>query len=582
MTPGELQGHITTQDVLEGISAPLNHVELVLPRKSQPPLSGPSEDGTHDSGKEEMRINIEKYENGRQRDNIEENDSGAGEENQGHASEADDTNQEDENKAEKRDQEDDSEADESNGGRYSDVEGVNQQDSEGIMSNIANMPEFGKIIGFGDRLPHNPHFPLLFSQAALEAFKQDEVKRRIDVIEKYLGIVSQLGDLVKLDIIDFPIDAFSWGSSYTITHKLLVSTDGHSDTLQVITWSVVAIVDHWQKLYDEVRRECDGENISFMDGEKFYFWAIGCLSSFEQCVAETLWELSTFRTEVHGKTPRLKLMTTQQQDEYLQEIYEQKIEGFDQAYRDLNGIHDQLVKKRDEMKVLRDGLFSASGVMESRQSRILGENVQLLAFITIFFLPLAFSASLWSIPSVSDRYPGLTIPSAAAVIIGFITYFIVFNLNLLISGLRRLFSTPRSFLLARMANERDNSKDDFEGDSQDDPVDSPLRNSTSRGSPVSKSVRNSTNKGSAKKRGYSKLPTDWPAKAKAFEVFPRRDEGSRHSNWLLLFYAIRLLVVNFFDLAIGLLKWLRGIIAPSPQNQGPDTEMANYAVPRAE
>lgn len=30
--------------------------------------------------------------------------------------------------------------------------------------------------------------------------------------------------------------------------------------------------------------------------------------------------------------------------------------------------------------------------MESRLSRILGENVQLLAFVTIFFLPLAFSA----------------------------------------------------------------------------------------------------------------------------------------------------------------------------------------------
>lgn len=30
--------------------------------------------------------------------------------------------------------------------------------------------------------------------------------------------------------------------------------------------------------------------------------------------------------------------------------------------------------------------------MESKQSRILGENVQLLAFVTIFFLPLAFSA----------------------------------------------------------------------------------------------------------------------------------------------------------------------------------------------
>lgn len=36
-------------------------------------------------------------------------------------------------------------------------------------------------------------------------------------------------------------------------------------------------------------------------------------------------------------------------------------------------------------------LFSASAVMESRQSRILSENVKLLTFVSIFFLPLGFS-----------------------------------------------------------------------------------------------------------------------------------------------------------------------------------------------
>jgi hypothetical protein len=47
--------------------------------------------------------------------------------------------------------------------------------------------------------------------------------------------------------------------------------------------------------------------------------------------------------------------------------------------------------------------------MESRQSRILGENVQLLAFVTIFFLPLAFSAvsglynALWASAKISSR-----------------------------------------------------------------------------------------------------------------------------------------------------------------------------------
>lgn len=81
-------------------------------------------------------------------------------------------------------------------------------------------------------------------------------------------------------------------------------TDIYFDAmLQIVTQSVEVIVDHWQKLYGEVCKECDGGNISFMDGEqyvnplyddgalrksKFYFWAIGCLGSFEKSVAETL------------------------------------------------------------------------------------------------------------------------------------------------------------------------------------------------------------------------------------------------------------------------------------------------------
>jgi hypothetical protein len=139
--------------------------------------------------------------------------------------------------------------------------------------------------------------------------------------------------------------------------------------MEVITTAVNLIVDHWQKLYDEVQKECDGENISFMDGEKyvhllyddsnfrrsrFYFWAIGCLSSFEQSVAETLWELSTFQTETREKVERRRGVIAG--SEKVKATYQQAIDDFDQAYKNLDGIRGQLVKKRDEMKVLRDGV----------------------------------------------------------------------------------------------------------------------------------------------------------------------------------------------------------------------------------
>ncbi|KFY93622.1 hypothetical protein V500_03630 [Pseudogymnoascus sp. VKM F-4518 (FW-2643)] len=366
---------------------------------------------------------------------------------------------------------------------------------------------------------------------------------------------------------------FFVGPSMSLDLKFpaLYSDIPYDTMLRVITQSVEIIVDHWQKLYDEVRKECDDGNVSFMDGEKyvhllyddgtfrrsrFHFWAIGCLSSFEQSVAETLWELDRFRTEVDDKSkPGIRVASETQGPK---NIYKQEMEDYDQAKKNLEGIRDQLAKKRDEMKVLRDGLFSASSVMESRQSRILGENVQLLAFVTIFFLPLAFSASLWSIPGVNEKYPGVTIPGAFAAVVGFITYFIVFNLNLLISGLRRLFAVPRGSLLTRMMNDNDDSEDYSKGEPEGESESAYIRVNNSNG----------------------KRPIDWPKIAKAFEVFPRQDEGLRPSNWLLLFYAIRLLVLKAFDLVIGLLAWLRGVIASDPSDQDPDTEKADRAASR--
>jgi hypothetical protein len=161
----------------------------------------------------------------------------------------------------------------------------------------------------------------------------------------------------------------------------LYSDKPYDTIMRVITSSVEIIVDHWQKLYDEVRKECDGGNVSFMDGEQYvhllyddstfqrsrlYFWAIGCLSSLEQSVAETLWELDQFRTEVDDKSEfGIQVASEHQGPKY---AYSQEMKHFDQAYRNLEGIRDQLAKKRDEMKVLRDGVCLQISI--SRHTRL--------------------------------------------------------------------------------------------------------------------------------------------------------------------------------------------------------------------
>lgn len=67
-------------------------------------------------------------------------------------------------------------------------------------------------------------------------------------------------------------------------------------------------------------------------------------------------------------------------------------------------------------------------MIESRAATRLGENVKLLTFVSIFFLPLSFCMALWSI---NDMF---SMSSLAIVtpLVGLSTYIIVFNINSLV------------------------------------------------------------------------------------------------------------------------------------------------------
>lgn len=133
----------------------------------------------------------------------------------------------------------------------------------------------------------------------------------------------------------------------------------------------------------------------------------------------------------------------------------------------LEDIEERLNSQEARAKALRDGvsllsdrevgyklmilkLFNANAVVESRLSTRLAQNVKLLTYVSIFYLPLAFCAvssplyllsfprhtdeykALWAIPNITDtstRTPFII----AAVLIAFVTYMIVFNLNALVA-----------------------------------------------------------------------------------------------------------------------------------------------------
>jgi Mg2+ and Co2+ transporter CorA len=71
----------------------------------------------------------------------------------------------------------------------------------------------------------------------------------------------------------------------------------------------------------------------------------------------------------------------------------------------------------ETVKARRDGLFNASALSETRNSNHLGQNVKLLTYVSIFYLPLAFCAAVWAIPNI-DMSGTKTAFSVTALVLG--------------------------------------------------------------------------------------------------------------------------------------------------------------------
>jgi hypothetical protein len=88
--------------------------------------------------------------------------------------------------------------------------------------------------------------------------------------------------------------------------------------------------------------------------------------------------------------------------------------------------------------------------MESRASTRLGENVKLLTFVSIFFVPLSFCTSLWSI---NDQIMSLSALAITITLVALATYLIVFNLNTLVKLSKTVYREQRVKLIESMSED---------------------------------------------------------------------------------------------------------------------------------
>ena len=197
---------------------------------------------------------------------------------------------------------------------------------------------------------------------------------------------------------------------------------------------------------DSLMQPTEHDNLLFDDGafsrSRKYFWAIECLTEFDDCITDNLtqWELY--------KAARVPIML-----DTLSKLDQVQLSFADRQCEILQNQRESFRQKLAATKALRDALFNASAVIESRASTRLGENVKLLTFVSIFFLPLAFITSLWS---VNDSF-SFTVLIYVIVIVALSTYFIIFNINSLAQGISQIYNVKKKNIVRIMKRDRNGS-----------------------------------------------------------------------------------------------------------------------------
>ncbi|CAF9941909.1 MAG: hypothetical protein ALECFALPRED_009380 [Alectoria fallacina] len=282
----------------------------------------------------------------------------------------------------------------------------------------------------------------------------------------------------------FPMSASSPGRAQALGYSLGRLTQPGAE-LNLIGQGLERIADRWAEFLsyfdyildggDSLMKPAEHDNLLFDDGafsrSRRYFWAIDCLSEFEISITDniTQWELY--------KAARVHSMKD------LPEHDQRQLSFAERQYRVLQNQRESFRQKLASTKALRDALFNASAVIESRASTRLGENVKLLTFVSIFFLPLAFTTSLWS---VNDQF-SMTALIYVVIIVALVTYFIMFNINSLAQGFGQAYNNKKKYVVRAMKRDRNEA---------------------------------------------------WKQRGQRFEVFRPKHESPEPSEWYIPFYAL--------------------------------------------
>ncbi|KAI2473153.1 hypothetical protein F4781DRAFT_223807 [Annulohypoxylon bovei var. microspora] len=139
---------------------------------------------------------------------------------------------------------------------------------------------------------------------------------------------------------------------------------------------------------------------STFERSKLYFTVLQTLRVFSEWIQESERELQQlkqdFDVNIQSNTARRGSISSNYGTVPPTEI--------DDAWEELIAIHgsssksllDRIEKKEAEIKSFRDGLFSATSVREASRATVLNQYILVFTIVTIFYLPLSYVSSLFS------------------------------------------------------------------------------------------------------------------------------------------------------------------------------------------
>jgi len=226
--------------------------------------------------------------------------------------------------------------------------------------------------------------------------------------------------------------------------------------LSLIREVLTVVASEWGNLMEEFDDMFDNKKVFLdpkshddllIDDQTFsrsrkYFWALSCLDEFSNYINNTCFQWETSRLIWERELPMFDPQGWPAARELMISI--------DLINRRLREHHRRCETHHARVSGLRDGLFNASAVMESRASTKLSENVKLLTFISIFFLPLSFCTSLWSISNDIFTLEALIY---TIIFVALATYLATFNMNRLVIIFNGLYESQRQNLVAMMSSD---------------------------------------------------------------------------------------------------------------------------------